>query len=155
MAREEGIKLLAGNKKAYHEYFIEEKLEAGIALAGTEVKSIRQGKVSIKEAYVDIKKGEAFICGMNVTPYEKGNIFNKDPLRVRKLLLHKTEIRKLDQGRMQQGYTIVPLQVYLKNGRVKIEIGLARGKKLYDKRETAAKKDRQRETEKEFKLRFK
>ena len=152
---ESSVKVLANNKKAFHEYFIEEKLEAGIALAGTEVKSIRQGKVSIKEAYIDIKNGEAFICGMNISPYEKGNIFNKDPLRVRKLLLHKTEIRKLDQDSMRQGYTIVPLEVYLKHGRVKLQIGLAKGKKLYDKREAAAKKSEQRQAEKEFKLSFK
>lgn len=152
---ESSIKLIANNKKAFHEYFIEEKLEAGISLAGTEVKSVRQGKVSIKEAYVDIKNGEAFICGMNISPYEKGNIFNKDPLRIRKLLLHKTEIRRLDQSLARQGYTIVPLEVYLKKGRVKVQIGLARGKKLYDKRETESKKSQQREAEKDFKLRFK
>ena len=152
---ESSIKLIANNKKAFHEYFIEEKLEAGISLAGTEVKSIRQGKVSIKEAYIDIKNGEAFICGMNISPYEKGNIFNKDPLRTRKLLLHKSEIRTLDQGSMRQGYTIVPLEVYLKKGRVKLQIGLARGKKLYDKRETESKKSQQREAEKEFKQSFK
>ena len=155
MADSAGKKLLANNKKATFEYFIEERYEAGIELFGTEVKSIRMGKVSIKEAYIDIKNGEAFICGMNVTPYEKGNIFNKDPLRVRRLLLHKQEIRFLDQASIRQGYTIVPLSVYLKDGRVKLEIALAKGKHLYDKRESAAKKDRQRETEKEFKLSFK
>ncbi len=148
-------KLIANNKKAYHDYFIEEKHEAGIELFGTEVKSIRQGKCSIKEAWISIEGGEAFIMGMNVSPYEKGNIFNKDPLRVKKLLLHKTEIRKLEQQKMVQGYTLVPLEVYFRCGKVKIEIGLAKGKKLYDKRADMAKKDQQREAEKEFKQRFK
>ncbi len=148
-------KLIANNKKAYHDYFIEEKYEAGIELFGTEVKSVRQGKCSIKESWIDIDGGEAFIKGMNISPYEKGNIFNKDPLRVKKLLLHKAEIRKLDQQKALQGYTLVPLEVYLKSGRVKVEIGLARGKKLYDKRADMAKKDQQREAEKEFKLKFK
>ena len=148
-------KLIANNKKAYHDYFIEEKYEAGIELFGTEVKSVRQGKCSIKESWIDIDNGEAFIKGMNISPYEKGNIFNKDPLRVKKLLLHKAEIRKLDQQKSVQGYTLVPLEVYLKSGRVKVEIGLARGKKLYDKRADVAKKDQQREAEKEFKLKFK
>lgn len=156
MAEEKnGNKLIANNKKAYHDYFIEEKYEAGISLAGTEVKSMRLGKCSIKEAWISIDKGEAYICGMNVSPYEKGNIFNKDPLRVRKLLLHKEQIRKLDQASQVQGYTIVPLEVYFNRGKVKVEIGLAKGKKLYDKRETAAKKDQQREAQKEFKMSFK
>lgn len=156
MAEEKnGNKLIANNKKAYHDYFIEEKYEAGISLAGTEVKSMRMGKCSIKEAWISIDKGEAYICGMNVSPYEKGNIFNKDPLRVRKLLLHKEQIRKLDQASQAQGYTIVPLEVYFTRGKVKVEIGLAKGKKLYDKRESAAKKDQQREAQKEFKMSFK
>ena len=156
MAEEKsGNKLIANNKKAYHDYFIEEKYEAGISLAGTEVKSMRLGKCSIKEAWISIDKGEAYICGMNVSPYEKGNIFNKDPLRVRKLLLHKEQIRKLDQASQVQGYTIVPLEVYFNRGKVKVEIGLAKGKKLYDKRETAAKKDQQREAQKEFIMSFK
>lgn len=156
MAEEKsGNKVIANNKKAYHDYFIEEKYEAGISLAGTEVKSMRLGKCSIKEAWISIDKGEAYICGMNVSPYEKGNIFNKDPLRVRKLLLHKEQIRKLDQASQVQGYTIVPLEVYFNRGKVKVEIGLAKGKKLYDKRETAAKKDQQREAQKEFKMSFK
>ncbi len=156
MAEEKsGNKLIANNKKAYHDYFIEEKYEAGISLAGTEVKSMRLGKCSIKEAWISIDKGEAYICGMNVSPYEKGNIFNKDPLRVRKLLLHKEQIRKLDQASQVQGYTIVPLEVYFNRGKVKVEIGLAKGKKLYDKRESAAKKDQQREAQKEFKMSFK
>ena len=149
---DDSIKLIANNKKAFHDYFIEEKYEAGISLAGTEVKSLRQGKCSIKEAWVSIDKGEAFICGMNISPYEKGNIFNKDPLRVRKLLLHKTEIRKLDQASQAQGYTLVPLEVYFKHGRVKVQIGLAKGKKLYDKRESTAKRDQHREAMRDYKV---
>ncbi len=148
----EGMKLVANNKKAYHDFFIDEKYEAGLSLAGTEVKSLRLGKCSIKEAFVRIENGEAFIYGMNVSPYEKGNIFNKDPLRVRKLLLHKEQIRKLAGAAAQQGSTIVPLQVYFKDGRAKIEIGLARGKKLYDKRQDIARKDLRREHEREFKI---
>ncbi len=149
---EDSIKLIANNKKAFHDYFIEEKYEAGISLAGTEVKSLRQGKCSIKEAWVSIDKGEAYINGMNISPYEKGNIFNKDPLRVRKLLLHKVEIRKLDQAAQIQGYTLVPLEVYFKHGRVKVQIGLAKGKKNYDKRESTAKRDQQREAMRDYKV---
>lgn len=149
----ESMKLVANNKKAYHDFFIDEKYEAGIELHGTEVKSLRMGKCSIKEAFVRIENGEAFIYGMNISPYEKGNIFNKDPLRIKKLLLHKVEIRKLGGKMSEKGYTIVPLQVYFKDGKAKVEIGLARGKKLYDKREDIAKKDLQRETEREFKIR--
>ncbi len=151
---EEARKLITNNKKAYHEYFIEEKYEAGIELFGTEVKSIRLGKCSVKEAFIMIKDGEILICGMNISPYEKGNIFNKDPLRVRKLLMHKQEILKLDQQVRVKGYTLVPLEIYFRHGKVKVEIGLAKGKKLYDKRETAAKRDQQRSAEKEFKVRF-
>lgn len=150
----EAMKLVANNKKAYHDYFIEEKYEAGLALHGTEVKSLRMGKCSIKEAYVRIENGETFVYGMNISPYEKGNIFNKDPLRPRKLLLHKLEIRKLAGRMSEQGYTVVPLQVYFKDGRAKIEIGLAKGKKLYDKRQDIAKKDQRREAEKELKIRL-
>ena len=149
----ESMKLVANNKKAYHDFFIDEKYEAGIELHGTEVKSLRMGKCSIKEAFVRIENGEAFIYGMNIGPYEKGNIFNKDPLRIKKLLLHKVEIRKLGGKMSEKGYTIVPLQVYFKDGKAKVEIGLARGKKLYDKREDIAKKDLRRETEREFKIR--
>ena len=148
----DAFKLIANNKKAYHDYFIDETYEAGISLAGTEVKSIRMGKCSVKESFIKMEKGELFIYGMHISPYEKGNIFNKDPLRVRKLLLHKVEIRKLAGKIAQQGYTIVPLQVYFKDGRAKIEIGLARGKKLYDKRQDIAKKDLRREHEREFKI---
>lgn len=149
----ETMKLVANNKKAYHDFFIDEKYEAGIELHGTEVKSLRMGKCSIKEAFVRIENGEAFIYGMNISPYEKGNIFNKDPLRIKKLLLHKVEIRKLGGKMSEKGYTIVPLQIYFKDGKAKVEIGLARGKKLYDKREDIAKKDLRRETEREFKIR--
>lgn len=148
----EPMKLVANNKKAYHDYFIEEKYEAGLALHGTEVKSLRLGKCSIKEAFVRIDNGEAFVYGMNVSPYEKGNIFNKDALRPRKLLLHKQQIRKLAGDMTAAGYTVVPLQVYFKDGRAKIEIGLAKGKKLYDKRQDIAKKDIRREHEREFKI---
>lgn len=151
----EAIKLIANNKKAYHDYFIDEKFECGIELFGTEVKSIRQGKCSLKESFIRIEKNEVWVYGMNISPYEKGNIFNKDPLRVRKLLLHSYEINKLNGRIAEKGYTLVPLRVYLKNSLVKVEIGLARGKKLYDKRESLAKKDQQREAEKEFKQRFK
>ncbi|MBE5878424.1 MAG: SsrA-binding protein SmpB [Lachnospiraceae bacterium] len=148
----EAMKPVANNKKAYHDYFIEEKYEAGLVLHGTEVKSLRLGKCSIKESFIRIENGEMFIYGMHISPYEKGNIFNKDPLRVRKLLLHKREIMKLLGKIKEKGYTIVPLQVYFSNGRAKIEIGLARGKKLYDKREDIAKKDQRREAEKDFKI---
>ena len=146
-------KVIANNKKAYHDFFIDETYECGIALHGTEVKSMRMGKCSIKEAFVRIEDGEVFVYGMHVSPYEKGNIFNKDPLRVKKLLLHKYEINKLLGKIKEKGYTLVPLQVYFKDGKVKVEIGLARGKKLYDKREAIAKKDQRREAEKEFKVR--
>ena len=149
----ESQKLIANNKKAYHDFFIDETYECGIALHGTEVKSMRMGKCSIKEAFVRIEDGEVFVYGMQVSPYEKGNIFNKDPLRVKKLLLHKYEINKLLGKIKEKGYTLVPLQVYFKDGKVKVEIGLARGKKLYDKREAIAKKDQRREAEKEFKVR--
>ena len=152
---EEHIKLVANNKRAYHDYFIEEKYECGIALYGTEIKSIRQGKCSINEAYIDIDHEEAFVDGMNISPYEKGNIFNRDPLRRKKLLLHKNEIRKLAQQVQAKGYTIVPLQVYLKKGRCKVEIGLARGKHNYDKREDIRKKDLRRETERDYKSQLK
>ena len=151
--KKKGIKLIANNKKAWHDYFIEEKIEAGIALVGTEVKSLRMGKCSVKEAFIREESGEMMIYGMHISPYEKGNIFNRDPLRPRKLLLHKKEIRKLTGQVSQKGYTIVPLSVYLKDSRVKLEIGLAKGKKLYDKRQDIAKKDMRREAEREFKIR--
>lgn len=144
-------KLIANNKKAYHDYFILEKYEAGLVLHGTEVKSLRMGKCSIKEAFIRVEDGEMYIYGMHISPYEKGNIFNKDPLRVRKLLLHKKEILKIFGKMKEQGITVVPLQVYFSGSLVKIEIGLAKGKKLYDKRETIAKKDQKREAQREFK----
>ncbi len=148
----ESKKLIANNKKAYFDYFVEDTYEAGIVLHGTEVKSLRQGKCSIKEAFIKIEQGEVFVYGMNISPYEQGNIFNKDPLRVRKLLLNRVEIRKISQQVAQDGYTLVPLQVYLKGSLMKMEIGIARGKKQYDKRQTIAKKDQRREAEKEFKV---
>ena len=149
----ESVKLIANNKKAYHDYFIDEKYEAGIELFGTEVKSLRMGKCSIKESFVRIEKGEVFVYGMHISPYEKGNIFNRDPLRVRKLLLHRSEINKIVGKIAEKGYTLVPLKVYFKGSLVKVEIGLAKGKKLYDKRADIAKKDIRREAEKEFKVR--
>jgi SsrA-binding protein len=148
----ENIKLIANNKKAYFDFFIEDKYEAGIALHGTEVKSLRMGKCSLKESFIRVENGEMFIYNMHISPYEKGNIFNKDPLRVRKLLLHKYEINKLAGQVVQKGYTLVPLQIYFKGSLVKLEIGLARGKKLYDKRDEIAKKDQRREAEKDFKV---
>lgn len=149
----QAIKLVANNKKAFFDYFIEDKYEAGIELFGTEVKSLRMGKCSVKESFIRIERGEVYIYGMHISPYEKGNIFNKDPLRVRRLLLHKREIMKLAAEQAQKGYTLVPLSVYFKGRLVKVEVGLAKGKKLYDKRETLAKKDQRREAEKEFKIR--
>ena len=154
MPKETGTKLIANNKKAFHDYFIEDTYEAGIELHGTEVKSIRMGQCSIKEAFLRIINGEMYIMGMHINPYEKGNIFNKDPLRVRKLLLHKSEILKLEGKIAEKGYTLIPLKVYLKNSRVKVEIALAKGKKLYDKRNDIAKKDQKREAEREFKQSF-
>ena len=150
--KQEAMKLVANNKKAYHDYFIDEKYEAGLVLHGTEVKSLRLGKCSVMEAFVRIENSEVWIYGMHISPYEKGNIFNRDPLRPKKLLMHKDEIRKLTGKISEKGFTIVPLQVYFKDGRAKIEIGLARGKKLYDKRQDIAKKDQRREAEKEFKV---
>ena len=148
-------KLIANNKKAYHDYFILEKYEAGLVLHGTEVKSLRMGKCSIKEAFIRVEDGEMYIYGMHISPYEKGNIFNKDPLRVRKLLLHKYEIMKLNGKIAEKGYTLMPLQVYFKGSLVKVQVGLARGKKLYDKRDDLAKKDAKREIDRAFKARQK
>lgn len=153
MAKEKGSRLIANNKKAYHDYFIEETYEAGIALHGTEVKSLRMGKCSIKESFVRIENEEVYIYGMHISPYEKGNIFNRDPLRVKKLLLHKNEIRKIKGKIAEKGYTLVPLKVYFNRSLVKVEIGLAKGKKLYDKRQDIAKKDQRREAERDFKVR--
>lgn len=153
MSKEKGSRMIANNKKAYHDYFIEEKYEAGIALHGTEVKSLRMGKCSVKESFIRIEHGEVFIYGMHISPYEKGNIFNKDPLRVKKLMLHKAEINKLIGKTKEKGMAIVPLKVYFKGSLVKVEIGLAKGKKLYDKRQDIAKKDQQREASRDFKIR--
>lgn len=149
----ESRKLIANNKKVYHDYFLEETYEAGIALSGTEVKSLRMGKCSIKESFIHIDKGEVILYGMHISPYEKGNIFNKDPLRPRKLLMHRQEIRKLVGKIAQKGYTIVPVEVYFKGSLVKVQVALARGKKLYDKRRDIASRDTKRETEREFKVR--
>ena len=153
MGKEAGTRLIANNKKAYHDYFIEDTYEAGVELFGTEVKSLRMGKCSIKEAFVRIEKGEVIIYGMHISPYEKGNIFNKDPLRPKKLLMHKSEIRKLVGKIAEQGYTLVPVEVYFKGSLVKVQIALAKGKKLYDKRQDIAKKDMRREAERDFKIR--
>lgn len=152
MAKTAG-KMIANNKKAYHDYFILETYEAGIALHGTEVKSLRMGKCSVKESFIRIENGEMFLYGMHISPYEKGNIFNKDPLRVRKLLLHKGEINKMLGKTKEKGIAIVPLKVYFKGSLVKVEIGLAKGKKLYDKRQDIAKKDQKREAQRDFKVR--
>ena len=148
-----GVKVIAKNSKAYHDYFIEDQYEAGIELAGTEVKSIRQGHVNLKDSFCIAKDGQMHVHGMHISPYEKGNIFNEDPLRVRKLLLHKKEILKISGKMKEQGITVVPLQVYFSGSLVKMEIGLAKGKKLYDKRDDIAKKDQKREAQREFKVR--
>lgn len=149
----DSVKLIANNKKARHDYFLEEIYEAGISLHGTEVKSLRMGKCSVKEAFVRIERGEVIIYGMHISPYEKGNIFNKDPLRPKKLLMHKREILKLQQKIAEKGYTLVPVEIYFKGSLVKAKIALAKGKKLYDKRQDIAKKDQRREAEREFKVR--
>ena len=150
-----GHKLIANNKKAYHDYFIEETYEAGISLVGTEVKALRTGKCSIKESYIRIENGEMVILQMHISPYEKGNIFNRDPLRPRKLLMHRSEIRKISQKLKEQGYTLVPVEVYFKGSLVKVKVGLAKGKKLYDKRADIAKKDMNREAQRQFKMKLK
>ncbi|MBQ9978446.1 MAG: SsrA-binding protein SmpB [Clostridia bacterium] len=147
------VKIIAQNKKAYHDYFVDERYEAGIELFGTEVKSIRAGRVNLKESYCDIKNGEVFAVGMHISPYEQGNVFNRDPLRPKKLLLHKREILKLFGLTAQKGYTLIPLQIYLSGSRVKMEIGLCRGKKLYDKREDMARNDAKRDMERAFRTR--
>ncbi len=153
MSSKESIKLIANNKKAYHDYFIEATYEAGICLHGTEVKSLRMGKCSIKESFIRVEDGEVFVYNMHISPYEKGNIFNKDPLRIKKLMLHRYEINKIMGKMTEKGYTLVPTKVYFKGSLVKVEVGLAKGKKLYDKRQDIAKKDQRREAEKEFKIR--
>ena len=153
MGKEKTSRLIAQNKKAYHDYFIEETYQAGISLAGTEVKSLRLGKCSLKESFIRIENGSAFIYNMHISPYEQGNIFNKEPLRTRRLLLHKHEINKIAAAVTATGYTVVPLKVYFDHGLVKVDIGIAKGKKLYGKRQTIAKNDQRREAEKEFKIR--
>ena len=145
MPHQQGIKTIAQNRKAWHDYFIEEKYECGIALFGTEVKSIRQGKVNLKESWAQIRKGEVWVEGMHISPYEQGNIYNRDPLRAKKLLLHRSEIRKLDNLVMRQGFTLIPLEMYLRDGKVKVQLGLCKGKQLHDKRESMARKDSDRE----------
>ena len=147
----DSIKLIANNKKAWHDYFVDETYEAGIELYGTEVKSVRQGHCSVKEAFIRAGRGELFVEGMHINPYEKGNIFNKDPLRTRKLLIHRAEINKLMGQISEKGFTLIPLEVYFKGPRVKVKVGLCRGKKLYDKREDMAKKEQKRELERDFK----
>lgn len=141
----ESVKIIAQNRRAFHEYFIEEKFEAGIALCGTEVKSLRAGNVNMKDSYCRVQDGEMFLLNMHISPYEQGNVFNRDPLRERKLLLHKREILKISHAAAREGFSIVPLSLYFKRGKIKAEIALVRGKKLYDKRESIAKKDRERE----------
>lgn len=147
-------KTLAENRKAWHDYFIENSMEAGIELVGTEVKSIRGGKANLKDSYAEVRDGEVFVCNMHISPYEKGNIFNKDPLRERKLLLHKSEIQRLEGFVAQKGYTIVPLSLYLKNGRVKVNLGVARGKKDYDKRDAMLEKAAKRDIDRQMKERM-
>ncbi|NLM86952.1 MAG: SsrA-binding protein SmpB [Clostridiales bacterium] len=147
MARMKGIKPLVANRRARHEYFVEETYECGMELKGTEVKSIRQGRANLKESYARVRGGEVFVDGMHISPYEQGNVFNTDPLRPKKLLLHKSEIRKLQGAVSRQGYTLIPLQLYLKDGRVKLELGVCRGKQLHDKRDAIAEHDAQRDIE--------
>ena len=154
MAKEVGTKIISQNKKAYHDYFVDEKYEAGIELFGTEVKSIRAGNVNLKDAYCDVKNGELFVVGMHISPYEHGNIFNKDPMRNKKLLMHKREIMKLHGLVAQKGFALVPLSLYFSGSRVKVEVGLCRGKKMYDKRDSIAKHDADREIERRMKDRF-
>ena len=155
MPHQQGIKTIAQNRKAFHDYFVEEKIECGIALFGTEVKSIRQGRINLKESWAQIRKGEIWVEGMHISPYEQGNIFNKDPMRPRKLLLHRSEIRKLESQVMRQGYTLIPLEMYLLNGRVKLLLGLCKGKQLHDKRDSMAKKDSEREIQRALRQRQK
>lgn len=153
MPHQQGIKTVAQNRKAFHDYFIEEKLECGIALFGTEVKSIRQGRINLKESWAQVRKGEVWVEGMHISPYEQGNIYNRDPLRPKKLLLHRREIRKLESQVMRQGFTLIPLEVYFSSGRVKVLLGLCKGKQLHDKRDSIAQKDAQREIQRAMKER--
>ena len=155
MPHQQGIKTVAQNRKAYHDYFVEEKVECGIALFGTEVKSIRQGRVNLKESWAQVRKGEIWVEGMHISPYEQGNIFNRDPLRPKKLLLHRSEIRRLESQVTRQGFTLVPLEMYFKNGRVKVQLGLCKGKQLHDKRDSMAKRDSDREIQRALRQRQK
>jgi SsrA-binding protein len=155
MPHQQGIRTIAQNRKAFHDYFVEEKAECGIALFGTEVKSVRQGKVNLKESWAQIRKGEVWVEGMHISPYEQGNIFNRDPMRPKKLLLHRSEIRKLEGQVMKQGFTLIPLEMYLKDGRVKVLLGLCKGKQLHDKRDSIARKDSDREIRRALKERQK
>ena len=155
MPHQQGIKTVAQNRKAYHDYFVEEKVECGIALFGTEVKSIRQGRVNLKESWAQVRKGEIWVEGMHISPYEQGNIFNRDPLRPKKLLLHRSEIRRLENQVTRQGFTLVPLEMYFKNGRVKVQLGLCKGKQLHDKRDSMAKRDSDREIQRALRQRQK
>lgn len=153
MAQEAGNKVIAVNRKARHDYFVVEALEAGIALVGTEVKSLRAGEVNLKDAWVELENGELYVLGMHISPYEKGNIFNRDPVRKRKLLVHRREIRHLVQEQKLQGYTLIPLQLYFKRGKVKVELGVCKGKKMYDKRATMAERDAKRDIDRAMKAR--
>ena len=155
MPHQQGIRTIVQNRKAYHDYFVEEKAECGIALFGTEVKSIRQGRVNLKESWAQIRKGEVWVEGMHISPYEQGNIYNRDPMRPKKLLLHRSEIRKLEGQVTKQGFTLIPLEMYLKDGRVKIMLGLCKGKQLHDKRDSIARKDSEREIRRALKERQK
>jgi SsrA-binding protein len=153
MARERGIKPVASNRKAYHDYFIEETLEAGIMLVGTEVKSLRDGRITLRDSYAEVREGELYLVGVHISPYEQGTVWNHDPMRVRKLLLHRREIERLAARVNERGYSVVPTKVYFKDGRAKVELGMARGKKLYDKRADMAKRDAQRDVERSLKER--
>ena len=155
MPHQQGIKTIAQNRKAFHDYFVEEKLECGIALFGTEVKSIRQGKVNLKESWAQIRKREIWVESMHISPYEHGNIYNRDPMRPKKLLLHHSEIRRLENQVMRQGFTLIPLELYFSNGRVKVLLGLCKGKQLHDKRDSMAKKDSEREIQRALRERQK
>ena len=155
MPRQKGIKTLVQNRKVYHEYFVEEKIECGLALYGTEVKSVRLGRVNLKESWAQVRNGEIWVEGMHISPYEQGNIFNRDPLRPKKLLLHRSEIRKLDSQVMRQGYTLIPVELYLKDGRVKLQLGVCRGKQVHDKRDAMAKRDSDREIQRALRNRQK
>ena len=151
MPKQQGVKQAAANRKAFHDYFVLDRYEAGIELCGTEVKSIRAGTLNLKDAYCTVKNGEIFVRGMHISPYEKGNIFNRDPDRVRRLLMHKKEILKLNAKVMQEGVALIPLSVYFKDSRVKVEVGLCKGKKLYDKRESDAKRQAARDIDRRLK----